>query len=99
MVAQVLAQHKAAYAALQAGLKQAALAQRTAALRSAAEERRELLTGADAGLRQRKAQRDADAQALAEDVTGGLRRTRQVRPGGSTCCCGGGGWRLYGLPT
>lgn len=83
--AQVLAGHKAEYERLQGAFKAAALAQRTAALRSAAEERKELLSGADAGLRQRKAQTEADAVALAEDVTGGLRRTRQVRRRGGGC--------------
>ena len=78
-VAAQLAHHKATYAVLQAGLKEAALAQRAAALRSAAEERRELLAGGDAGLRLRKVQAEGDAAAMAEEVTGGLRRTRQVR--------------------
>ncbi|KAI3436768.1 hypothetical protein D9Q98_006180 [Chlorella vulgaris] len=74
----LLAQHKAEYARIQAAFKQAALSQRTLALRSAAEERRELLTGGDAATRQRKLQTEADTVTLAEDVTGGLRRTRQV---------------------
>lgn len=43
------------------------------------EERKELLTGGEAGLRQRRAQLEGDAVAAAEEVTGGLRRTRQVR--------------------
>ncbi|PRW56334.1 ATP-dependent zinc metalloprotease FTSH mitochondrial [Chlorella sorokiniana] len=77
-LAAMLAQHKAEYARIQAAFKQAAVDQRTAALKSAAEERRELLAGGEAGLRQRRAQTEADAAALAEDVTGGLRRTRQV---------------------
>lgn len=77
-LAALLAQHKAEYARIQAAFKQAAVDQRTAALKSAAEERRELLAGGEAGLRQRRAQTEADAAALAEDVTGGLRRTRQV---------------------
>ena len=77
-LASLLAQHKAEYARIQAAFRQAAIDQRTAALKSAAEERRELLAGGEAGLRQRRAQTEADAAALAEDVTGGLRRTRQV---------------------
>lgn len=79
----VLAQHKGQYAAIQAAFKQASLAQRTAALRSAEQERRELLAGPDGVARQRKLQTEADAVALAEDVTDGLRRTRQVGKRGS----------------
>ncbi|KAL4420075.1 hypothetical protein ABPG77_004340 [Micractinium sp. CCAP 211/92] len=70
--------HKREYASLQAALKDAALAQRAAALRSAQEERKELLAGGEAGLRQRRAQLEGDAVAAAQEVTGGLRRTRQV---------------------
>ncbi|KAL4457832.1 hypothetical protein ABPG75_012697 [Micractinium tetrahymenae] len=73
-----LAGHKREYAGLQAALKDAALAQRAAALRSAQEERKELLAGGEAGLRQRRAQLEGDTVAAAEEVTGGLRRTRQV---------------------
>jgi hypothetical protein len=77
--ATLLAQHKGEYERIQPAFKQAALAQRTTALRSAADERRELLAGGDGAMRQRKLQAQADSVALAEDVTGGLRRTRQVR--------------------
>lgn len=45
------------------------------------EERKELLAGGEAGLRQRRAQLEGDTVAAAEEVTGGLRRTRQVRGG------------------
>lgn len=82
----LLAQHKAEYERLQGALRAAALAQRATVLRSAADERRELLAGGEAGLRQRRAQRDADSVALAEDVTGGLRRTRQVRVNAGVFC-------------
>ncbi len=77
-MAAVLAQHKAEYERIQAAFKQAALSQRTAVLARAKEERRELMLGADGGAKLRQLQTEADSVALAEDVTGGLRRTRQV---------------------
>lgn len=92
-----LAQHKGEYARLQAALKEAALAQRAAALRSAQEERKELLAGGEAALRQRRAQAQGDVVAAAEDVTGGLRRTRQVSGcmGGRASGWVGGVWWVF----
>eukprot|EP00887_Chlorella_sp_A99_P001434 scaffold8.g1434.t1 len=77
-VASLLARHKAEYASLQGALKEAALAQRAVAMRSAAEQRRELLAGTDPLARQRALATEAGAVAASEGVTEGLRRTRAV---------------------